>query len=282
MECKYDVFISYSSKDYLDCKGEIIPGNVVSAVIEALQNNNISFWIDEKGNMTGKMFAHVIAENIRNSRIFLLICSFNSVESRWVDRELSVADLLGKHIIPLVCDDSYLDDRVVMFTAPLGHVKYNENPKKALGELISCIKAEKTEIVPPKTEIKHVRNKVMQDEHWGFADEFGKIVVPCKYNAVTNYYEGLACVESDKRKWGFVDLDGNEVIPCKWEDVGFFSDGLAYAEDAFGRIGFIDKKGRVVIPCQYSDVAPFHHGKTFVKDTKGTWHQIDKTGAIVE
>ena len=41
------------------------------------------------------------------------------------------------------------------------------------------------------------------------------------------------------------DEKGNEVIPCKWEDVGFFSEGLAYAEDAFGRIGFVDKKGKV-------------------------------------
>ena len=74
---------------------------------------------------------------------------------------------------------------------------------------------------------------------------------------------------------------GNEVIPCKWEDVGFFSEGLAYAEDAFGRIGFIDKTGKVVIPCQWEDAAPFLNGKAFVKDKEGAWHQIDKEGNFI-
>ena len=33
MEYKYDVFISYSSKDYLDDKGKEIPGNIISGLI---------------------------------------------------------------------------------------------------------------------------------------------------------------------------------------------------------------------------------------------------------
>ena len=80
---------------------------------------------------------------------------------------------------------------------------------------------------------------------------------------------------------GFVDENGNEVIPCKWEDVGFFSEGLAYAEDAFGRIGFIDKKGKVIIPCQWEDAAPFLNGKAFVQ-TNGSWLRIDKTGKVID
>ena len=39
MEYKYDVFISYSSKDYLDDKGKEIPDNVIS-VIKSLFNQN--------------------------------------------------------------------------------------------------------------------------------------------------------------------------------------------------------------------------------------------------
>ena len=274
MECNYDVFISYSSKDYLDSKGNVIPGNVISTIMNVLQQNGVTFWIDEKGDLTGKMFAHVIAKKIRESRCFLLVCSRNSVESKWVDRELSAADSWGKQIIPFICDDSYMDDRVVLYTAPLGHVKYSENPEKALNKLIKSIKGNEW----VKKDVSAVLKKIKQDDHWGFADETGKIVVPCIYNDVTYFQEGFACVESDKRKWGFVDEKGNEVIPCKWEDVGFFSEGLAYAEDAIGRIGFIDKKGKVVIPCQWEDAMPFLNSKTFVKDLNGIWQRIDKTG----
>lgn len=277
-QTKYDVFISYSRKDYLDSKGDVIPGNVITIIVNTLQQNGVSYWIDEKGDLTGKMFAHVIAEKIRESRCFLLVCSRNSVESKWVDRELSAADSWEKQIIPFICDDSYMDDRVVLYTASLGHVKYSENPQKALDKLIKTIKGNACN----KGSVHATLKKIKQNEHWGFLDEDGKIVVKCIYNAVTYYQEGLACVENDKRKWGFVDEKGCEVIPCKWEDVGFFSEGLAYAEDALGRIGFIDKKGKIVIPCQWEDATSFLNGKAFVKDANGLWHRIDKSGKVVD
>lgn len=283
MDYKYDVFISYSNKDYRDKDGKEIPGNVISIIKRLFKENDISFWIDQKENLTGKLLAHVFADRIEETQMCLFICSKNSVESRWVVRELSLAFNNGKMIIPFVCDESYLDHRVKIYTDAIGRIMYSENHDQAFESLIACIKSAKVASnMAKKEQAKLIRTKICQNDHWGFVDENGKVVVPCIYNAVTNYQEGLACVESDKRKWGFVDLDGNEVIPCKWEDVGFFSDGLAYAEDAFGKIGFIDKKGKVVIPCQYKDVAPFLNGKAFVKDTEGTWHQIDKTGAIVE
>ena len=282
MEYKYDVFISYSSKDYMDGNGKEIPGNVISIIKTLFKQNDISFWIDQKENLTGKLLSHVFADRIGEAPFFLFICSKNAVESRWAVRELSLAFSNGKMIIPFVCDDSYLDNRVSIYTDAIGRVMYKDNHGIALESLVACIKSAKTAYkMALKEKTQLIRTKICEDDHWGFVDDNGKVVVPCRYNAVANYQEGLACVESDKRKWGFVDPDGNEVIPCKWEDVGFFSEGLAYVEDAFGRIGFIDKKGKVVIPCQWEDVAPFLQGKAFVKDSNGEWHQIDKAGNYV-
>lgn len=283
MEYKYDVFISYSSKDYLDDKGKEIPGNIISVIKTLLQYNGVKYWIDQKENLTGKMLTHTFSERINESQMVLFVCSKNAVDSIWVERELSVAFNSGKPIIPFVCDDSYMNDKFSIYTVPIGCAMYYRNQQKALEDLIACIKANmvKAENVDKETK-RPIFTKIQMDDHWGLANEAGKIVVPCKYNAVTYFQEGLACVESDKRKWGFVDENGNEVIPCKWEDVGFFSEGLAYAEDAFGRIGFIDKSGKVVIPCQWEDAAPFLNGKAFVKDKEGTWHQINKAGTILD
>ena len=141
---KYDVFISYSRNDYVKNK-VIIPNNVISAIKEKLRQNNISYWMDEEGNLTGKEFASIIAEKIRESMVFLFVCSYNSVASKWVHRELSVADTLNKHIIPLVCDDSYLNDKVIMFTTSLDRIEYFTNPEKGLEELISTIEKDKIE-----------------------------------------------------------------------------------------------------------------------------------------
>lgn len=68
---EYDVFISYSRKDYADEKKSIIPGNVVSQIKQALDENNISYWMDEKGIYSGDEFAKIIAGHIRRSKIFL-------------------------------------------------------------------------------------------------------------------------------------------------------------------------------------------------------------------
>lgn len=280
-QTKYDVFISYARKDYMDSRGNVIPGNVLSIIRDAFEKNHINYWIDEKGDLTGKLFARVIAAKIRESRIFLLVCSRNSIESKWVDRELAVADFYDKTIIPFICDDSYVDNRIVMYTASLGHVNYYENHQRGMSKLIDSIKAEIADTDTPQTESISLK-KIEHDDHWGFADSTGKVVIPCIYNDVTYFYEGLACVENDKRKWGFVDEHGNETIPCKWEDVGFFSEGLAYVEDAFGRIGFIDKKGKIVISCQWTDATPFLQGRAFVKDTDGRWNRIDKSGRVID
>ena len=283
MEFKYDVFISYSSKDYMDSNGKEIAGNVISLITRLFQNNGVRFWIDQKENLTGKMLTHTFSERIKESRIVLFVCSKNAVDSIWVERELSVAFSNGKPIIPFVCDESYTDDKFSIYTVPIGCAMYYKNPQKALEDMIASVKASITKADEVEREKKApLLTKIKMDDHWGFADDMGKVVVPCVYNAVTYFQEGMACVESDKRKWGFVDEKGNEVIPCKWEDVGFFSEGLAYAEDAFGRIGFIDKKGKVVIPCQWEDAAPFLNGKSFVKDANGTWLRIDMTGKIVD
>lgn len=164
MDYKYDVFISYSRKDYVDGNNNIIPDNIISVIKQKLKESNISYWMDEEGNLTGKKFAHIIAGKIRESMTFLFVCSHNSVASRWVDRELSVADALEKHIIPLICDDSFMDDKVIMFTTSLDRIEYAKNPDKELGKLVSAIVKDKQEIENKKKEEEIIRIQKLKEE----------------------------------------------------------------------------------------------------------------------
>jgi len=66
---------------------------------------------------------------------------------------------------------------------------------------------------------------------WGFCDEGKNIVVPCIYQLVRSFQEGIAAVKISNR-WGAIDESSNLVIPCIYEESAKifplqFSEGLA-------------------------------------------------------
>ena len=65
---KYDVFISYSRKD----------SEITDQIYECLEYNNISAFIDREGISGGEAFSPVIAEDTKESILFLLIGRKNS------------------------------------------------------------------------------------------------------------------------------------------------------------------------------------------------------------
>ncbi len=82
----------------------------------------------------------------------------------------------------------------------------------------------------------------------GFCYLTGKEVIPCRYNRVGRFSEGLAAVDAEG-KWGFIDKGGQMVIPALFE-VGYetpiFSEGLVAVQQA-GKWGFADRTGNMVI-----------------------------------
>ncbi len=113
--------------------------------------------------------------------------------------------------------------------------------------------------------------------------------VPCRYDAVNYFSEGLAAVELDG-KWGYIDKTGREVVPCKYDEIENFSEGLALAvfntgeTDDLGtpiaKCGFIDKSDKEVVPCKYGAAWRFSEGLAPVK-LDGKYGFIDKTGKEV-
>ena len=137
---KYDVFISYSRKDYVDENRQVIPDNVINKIKELFQTNHITYWIDEEGISSGDAFATVIAKNIRSSKIFLFISSENSNQSEWTSNEIAAARSFGKKIIPFKIDDSPYNDSVIMYIARLDYIEYKNNHDKALSRLLTSVR----------------------------------------------------------------------------------------------------------------------------------------------
>ena len=120
--------------------------------------------------------------------------------------------------------------------------------------------------------------RVQSAEGWGFVNENGEEIIPCKYKvAVPDFSEGLARVKT-KEGWGFVNKNGEEIIPCKYKEAYGFSEGLAGVKTEKGW-GFINKDGEEIIPCKYKEVSLFTmpDGLALVRSKEG-YGFINKDG----
>ena len=138
---KYDVFISYSRKDYVDEQKNVIPGNEVSKIKEALTEAGITYWFDEEGIYSGQNFVEKIVTNIENSKIFLFLSTVNANKSTWTCKEIASADEFNKHIIPVRIDASPYNKKVLFRIADLDYIEYYTNPQKGMEDMIKSIQA---------------------------------------------------------------------------------------------------------------------------------------------
>jgi len=68
-----------------------------------------------------------------------------------------------------------------------------------------------------------------------------------------------------KDKCGFADKEGNVIIPCIWNDVQEFSDGLAGVKNEEDLCGFVNYLGELVIPCCFRNAYSFKNGMAYVE-----------------
>ena len=160
---KYDVFISYSRKDYVDDHNQIIPENIISQLKELFDQNNISYWLDEQG-LSGQEFTSLITRKIKESSIFLFVSSKNSNASIWTRNEIGVANHHKKIIIPFRYDNSTFDDSVIMYIISLDHIEYYKNPEKGMSRLLLSIQGYIKEEIDAKEKERQERERLRQAE----------------------------------------------------------------------------------------------------------------------
>lgn len=122
------------------------------------------------------------------------------------------------------------------------------------------------------------------DGRWSYIDQVGKTVTDCGYDYkyCFSFSEGLAVVCRDDGmygKWGYIDKTGQEVIPCRYDVAQPFSEGLARVQSDW-KEGFVDRTGKEVVPCQYSQAWDFSEGLAPVYLGE-RWGYIDQTGTVV-
>lgn len=114
---------------------------------------------------------------------------------------------------------------------------------------------------------------------WGLMDNEGKIVVPPKYDRLTNFSQGLMAVKSDSL-WGYINEQGEEVIPPQYNEAKRFTHSLAAVKSG-DKWGYIDLEGQTSIPFQYDSATPFNMDGATVT-LNGVPLRIDRTGTPVD
>ncbi len=137
----YDVFISYSRKDYVDEKENVIPNNAVSVIKETLKREGITYWFDEEGIYVGETFADKIVNSIDQADILIFISSENSNKSLYTPKEIAYAAQQRKYIIPVLIDQSKYSTKVNFWLADVSYLVFYSNPQKGLNDLVESIKS---------------------------------------------------------------------------------------------------------------------------------------------
>lgn len=97
---KYDIFISYSRKDF----------DEVNAIVEMLKSRipTLNCWFDITGIESGDEFEDKIIAAIDNSSYVLFALSDNSIQSQWAKDEVMYAKNTDTKVIPLVLKGAQL------------------------------------------------------------------------------------------------------------------------------------------------------------------------------
>jgi hypothetical protein len=92
------VFVSHSHRDNAWCR-QFVP---------LLQQAGLDVWYDEKGLSAGAAWISVIEKELQSREIFLLILTPDSWQSEWVQREIQLAMVTKRTIIPIKLQETAL------------------------------------------------------------------------------------------------------------------------------------------------------------------------------
>ena len=135
------VFISYAKKDRIAADGNAVPGNFVDKILEAFQQEGISYWLDREQLEGGDTYAARISRNIKACDVFLFLSTEAANASEWTRREIGMAVTFGKRVIPFRLDNSSYDDAVSLYLSSVQYIDWMElGQEAALERIVALVK----------------------------------------------------------------------------------------------------------------------------------------------
>ena len=150
----FDVFISYSTKNK----------TIADALVAYLEQQEIGCWIAPRNIEGGLDYAEEIVDAISRIKVFVLIFSAQSSQSKHVPREIGVAAHFDKFIIPFRTDDTPLKGFFLYYLSTLQWIEAGSVIKKHFPEVEKAVR-------------QHLRKK---------EPVIGTAIAPCSFGVVCN------------------------------------------------------------------------------------------------
>lgn len=110
---------------------------------------------------------------------------------------------------------------------------------------------------------------------YGFIDSQGLEIIPCIFDDVSHYSEGL-CGVCEDGVWSYYDKEGCEILSQVSEVPGYFTNGVVPVVK-YGRYGLIDKTGKELIPAE-CDFITYPNKHFIAVKRNGKFHIYDLGG----
>jgi len=124
-----EVFISYSTKDT----------EIAFALLETFESYGLDCWIAPRNIPKGAQWAEEIDKAIQNARVFVVIVSSHSVESRQVPKEIALAVSSCESIFPFRIDDTGLQGTFRYYLSDYQFTDATSDVKQKMIELAEII-----------------------------------------------------------------------------------------------------------------------------------------------
>lgn len=114
----------------------------------------------------------------------------------------------------------------------------------------------------------------------GIINKSGEIVLPAIYKKVWSDNANGFVIEDTLGNRGYVNAQGDFIVPCRYDAVNGFNEGLMVVATS-NKCGYVDSTGVWVIDSIYDDARAFGNGLARVR-LNDKWRFIDNSGNVVE
>ena len=151
-----EVFISYSTKDT----------EIAFALLETFESYGLDCWIAPRNIPKGAQWAEEIDKAIQNARVFVVIVSSHSVESRQVPKEIALAVSSCESIFPFRIDDTGLQGTFRYYLSDYQFTDATSDAKQKMIELAEVICSSLGKPIPEKKPVseKETEKKPVSEE----------------------------------------------------------------------------------------------------------------------
>lgn len=233
---KYNVFISYSSKDKA----------IADAVCHTIEELGIRCWIAPRDIHAGEEYGDVIADAVHKCKVFVLIFSEASSISKWVRSELNLAMDEQLYIIPFRVDGTPLSGSNKLILNKIHWIDAYPSYEKKLGELASNVlniikQSKENEIVTtniPKTKTnkkikKHIKLSAIVSVLLILVLFCGAYFIASRNDAIIHSFE--------YSKNGII-VNGSKCSSVQAESIAEILDNMVYVEGGSFTMGISDKE----------------------------------------